>query len=171
MIAQRTPTLTVGVWHLRPFASYASCRCGWRGRRRWFVGLASVDAHMHSSDTAHMPCWPLVVRTTPRSPWWPWAVLAVLALVLAVLWAPTARADDTDDLFLGAISSAGIDATADAILAARVVCSEMDRGFSADEMAYVLADVTDLTLHQAGVFVGTAIAAYCPQHNVAPVLV
>ena len=33
----------------------ALCDCGWRGKRRWFRGVAVVDAHLHSAETDHLP--------------------------------------------------------------------------------------------------------------------
>jgi hypothetical protein len=33
----------------------ALCDCGWQGKRRWFRGVAVVDAHLHSAETDHLP--------------------------------------------------------------------------------------------------------------------
>lgn len=56
----------VTVYTKGAFTSQAACSCGWRKRRRPFLGWAVFDAHMHSVETRHEPAWPLVVGVE----WW-----------------------------------------------------------------------------------------------------
>lgn len=89
----------------------------------------------------------------------------VLLSVTALLFAPPASAEPTDDQFLGALSNYGIvvnDGNA-AISMAHAVCAGLDKNPNSNLMAIKVSKEADLTPKQSGFFVGASIAAYCPQ--------
>jgi Protein of unknown function (DUF732) len=73
----------------------------------------------------------------------------------------------TDDTFLTEISSGGIsyDTPKAAIQNAHYVCSELDDGADPVDLGQEILDNTDLTTHQAAVFVVTAVNVYCPEYT------
>jgi len=86
----------------------------------------------------------------------------------AVATAGTAGAvSSTDDAFLTEISSEGIsyDAPKAAIKNAHYVCSALDDGADPVDLGQEILDNTDLTTHQAAVFVVSAVNAYCPEYT------
>jgi len=86
----------------------------------------------------------------------------------AVAGAGTAGAvSSTDDGFLTEISSEGIsyDTAKAAIQNAHYVCSALDDGANPVDLGQEILDNTDLTTHQAAVFVVTAVNAYCPEYT------
>ena len=95
-------------------------------------------------------------------------VLAVALLSVVGVAAPTAHADyAVDSNFLGALSSRGITFTSRqaAIAAAHEVCSELDQGRQASDVANDVMTQTNLDGYHAGFFVGVSIAAFCPRHS------
>jgi hypothetical protein len=81
--------------------------------------------------------------------------------------APAAYADaDNSGNFLGALSARGISFTSGpaAIAAAREVCSELDQGKQASDVANDAMARSNLDGYHAGFFVGASIAAMCPRH-------
>ena len=95
-------------------------------------------------------------------------VLAVAPLSVMGVAAPTAHADyAVDSSFLGVLSSRGITYASRqaAIAAAHEVCSELDQGGQASDVANNV--MTQSALHgcHAGFFVGVSIAAFCPRHS------
>lgn len=92
-------------------------------------------------------------------------VCAVVLTAAALLPAPTASADPTDDQFLAALTNYGIvvnDGTA-AISMAHAVCAGLDKNPNSNLMAIKVSKEADLTPKQSGFLVGASIAAYCPQ--------
>jgi hypothetical protein len=86
----------------------------------------------------------------------------------AVATAGTAGAlSSTDDAFLTQISSEGIsyDTAKAAIKNAHSVCSALDDGADPVDLGQEILDNTDLTTHQAAVFVVTAVNVYCPEYT------
>ena len=86
----------------------------------------------------------------------------------AVATAGTAGAvSSTDDSFLTEISSEGIayDTPKAAIQNAHYVCSALDDGADPVDLGVEILDNSDLTTHQAAVFVVTAVNAYCPEYT------
>jgi Protein of unknown function (DUF732) len=96
-------------------------------------------------------------------------VLAVAPLSVMGVAAPTAHADYAVDSsnFLGVLSSRGITYTSRqaAIAAAHEVCSELDRGGQASDVANNVMTQSALDGYHAGFFVGVSIAAFCPRHS------
>ncbi|WP_142386938.1 hypothetical protein [Mycobacterium hubeiense] len=43
-----------------------ACTCRWRGRRRWMVSIAVLDALGHALSTGHTPTYPLVIPAARR---------------------------------------------------------------------------------------------------------
>ncbi len=81
--------------------------------------------------------------------------------------APAAHADaDNGGNFLGALTARGISFTSGpaAIAAGREVCSELDQGKQASDVANEAMAQTNLDGYHAGFFVGASIAAICPRH-------
>ena len=95
-----------------------------------------------------------------------------LVLVAALLGprgvaAPTAHADDpTDDAFLAAVRSKGINYTSptDALIAAHLVCNELNHGETPAQVASDVMNNSSLDAYHAGYFVGASIRAYCPKY-------
>lgn len=86
----------------------------------------------------------------------------------AVATAGTAGAvSSTDDAFLTEISSEGIayDSPKGAIQNAHDVCSALDDGADPADLGLEILHNTDLSTHQAAVFVVTSVNAYCPEYT------
>jgi hypothetical protein len=97
-------------------------------------------------------------------------VCAVLLSAAALLSAPSASADPTDDAFIAALENYGIDVNdRDAAIAhGHAVCAGLDNGQDSSVLALKLMKDTKLnvsTRRQAGFFVGDSVAAYCPQYR------
>ena len=97
-------------------------------------------------------------------------LVATLVGVVGQL-APAAYADtdtdtDTGSNFLGALTARGISFTSGpaAVAAGREVCSELDQGKQASDVANEAMAQTKLDGYHAGFFVGASIAAMCPRH-------
>lgn len=93
-------------------------------------------------------------------------VAAALSGVVGQL-TPAAYADaDNSSNFLGALTARGITYTSGpaAIAAGREVCSELDEGKQASDVANDAMAQTKLDAYHAGFFVGASIAAMCPRH-------
>ena len=85
----------------------------------------------------------------------------------AVATAGTAGAlSSTDDAFLTEITSEGIsyDTPKAAISNAHYVCSALDDGADPVDLGQEILDNSDLTTHQAAVFVVTSVDTYCPEY-------
>jgi hypothetical protein len=98
------------------------------------------------------------------------AVLVAGALGLAaVAAAGTAGAVGSldDDTFLTEISSEdiGYDTPETAISSAYYVCISLDDGADPVDLGQEILDNTDLTTHQAAVFVVASVNAYCPEYG------
>jgi hypothetical protein len=96
------------------------------------------------------------------------ALVACAFGLAAVTNAGTAGAvSSTDDTFLTEISSEGIsyDTPKAAIQNAHYVCSALDDGADPADLGLEILDNTDLTTHQAAVFVVSAVNAYCPEYT------
>jgi len=86
----------------------------------------------------------------------------------AVATAGTAGAvSSTDDAFLTEIRSEGItyDTPKAAIQNAHDVCKAFDSGAQLADVGQEILDNTDLTTHQAAVFVVTSVTTYCPEYT------
>lgn len=95
------------------------------------------------------------------------ALVAGALGLAAVAAAGTAGAvSSTDDAFLTEISSEGIsyDSAKVAISNAHYVCSSLDAGAKPVDLGQEILDNTDLTTHQAAVFVVASVNTYCPQY-------
>jgi hypothetical protein len=73
----------------------------------------------------------------------------------------------TDDAFLTEITSEGIsyDTPKAAISNAHYVCSALDDGADPVDLGQEILDNTDLTTHQAAVFVVASVDIYCPEYT------
>jgi hypothetical protein len=94
-------------------------------------------------------------------------VLAAALVGVMGQLAPAAYADaDNSGNFLGALTARGISFTSGpaAIAAGREVCSELDQGKQASDVANEAMAQTNLDGYHAGFFVGASIAAICPRH-------
>lgn len=93
------------------------------------------------------------------------AAAAVFGVVGQLTPAAYADADNSGN-FLGALTARGITFTSGpaAIAAAREVCSELDQGKQASDVANDAMAQTKLDAYHAGFFVGASIAAVCPRH-------
>jgi hypothetical protein len=78
--------------------------------------------------------------------------------------AATASASSIDDEFLTNIDAANItfDSTKDAVQDGHLVCSYLAGGKTGASIGGEIMENTDLTAHQAAVFVVEAASAYCP---------
>ncbi|MGB8389074.1 DUF732 domain-containing protein [Mycobacterium sp.] len=87
------------------------------------------------------------------------------ALVWSFIAQPTAAADDNDAAFLTALDRHGIKyGTRDgAIASGHLVCSKINGGETATQVAQDVMGNSNLDGYHAGYFVGASIAAYCPQ--------
>jgi hypothetical protein len=72
-------------------------------------------------------------------------------------------------LGLGAVATAGtagaVSSTDDSFQNAHYVCSALDDGADPVDLGVEILDNSDLTTHQAAVFVVTAVNAYCPEYT------
>jgi hypothetical protein len=96
------------------------------------------------------------------------ALVAGALGLAAVAAAGTAGAvSSTDDAFLTEISSEGIsyDTPKAAISNAHYVCTALDNGAHPVDLGQEILNNTDLTTHQAAVFVVTSVNVYCPQYT------
>jgi hypothetical protein len=94
--------------------------------------------------------------------------LAASAIGIAgLLTAGTADASALDNKFLAAVEQAGIsvDNPQAVIQEAKNVCSALDQGYSADEVAAAIKKNSDLTAPQIKSFMIYSANAYCPQHT------
>lgn len=82
----------------------------------------------------------------------------------ALAGAATASASSIDDQFLTNIDAEGItfDSVKAAVQDGHLVCSYLADGDTGLDIAGDIMDNTDLTAHQAAVFVVEAASAYCP---------
>lgn len=69
-----------------------------------------------------------------------------------------------EGVFLQTISKAGVNIR-QPIDQAHTVCQVLDTGVTFEQMSWRVAKLNDIPPLDAARFVGTAIAAYCPQHN------
>jgi hypothetical protein len=94
--------------------------------------------------------------------------IAATGLGLAALsTAATASAlTSPDDDFLAAISDEGIsyDSARVAVSNAKYVCSSIDDGADPLDLGDEILSNTDLSTHQAAVFVVESVYNYCPEH-------
>ena len=96
------------------------------------------------------------------------ALVAGALGLAAVATAGTAGAvSSTDDAFLTEISSEGIsyDSPKAALWNAHYVCNSLDDGADPVDLGQEILDNTDLTTHQAAVFVVASVNAYCPEYT------
>ncbi|HTI78345.1 MAG TPA: DUF732 domain-containing protein [Mycobacterium sp.] len=96
------------------------------------------------------------------------ALVAGALGLAAVATAGTAGAvSSTDDSFLTEISSEGIsyDSPKAAIQNAHAVCSALDNGADPVDVGQDILDNTDLTTHQAAVFVVNSVTTYCAEYT------
>ena len=95
--------------------------------------------------------------------------IAVTGLGLAAFaGAGTANAFySVDDEFLSAISDEGIsyDSAGTAVSNAHYVCGSIDDGADPLDLGDEILANTDLTTHQAAVFVVESVFNYCPEHT------
>ncbi|GFG55499.1 hypothetical protein CQY20_24390 [Mycolicibacterium agri] len=86
----------------------------------------------------------------------------------ALTGAPTAGAlTSVDANFLDIISDEGIayDSPGTAVSAAMYVCESIDDGADPADLGNELLATTDLTVHQAAVFVVASVFHYCPEYE------
>jgi Protein of unknown function (DUF732) len=96
------------------------------------------------------------------------ALLAGALGLAAAATAGTAGAvSSVDDAFLNDITSEGIsyDTPKGAIRNAHYVCNSLDDGADPVDLGQEILDNTDLTTHQAAVFVVASVNAYCPEYT------
>lgn len=95
-------------------------------------------------------------------------VIAAAALGLAAFaGSATANATGVDDTFLDNIHKAGIvfDSNKAAFDDGQLVCKQLASGLTGVQVANHVLDDTDLTTHQAAVFVVESTYAYCPGYT------
>lgn len=96
-------------------------------------------------------------------------VILPAALLLGSLGtASTAKADAADTAFLAGLQSEGITdhvSPAHAILAAHMVCQQIEDGKSPNDVVGNVITSTSMPAYHAGYFVGAAIDAYCPEYK------
>jgi hypothetical protein len=92
-------------------------------------------------------------------------VYGALLSTVAVLSAPAAAADPTDDAFVATLAKRGIIITDSntTIATAHSVCDGLQKHYKSSVLAVKLVRDTDLSLSQSGYFIGVAVSAYCPQ--------
>ena len=85
-------------------------------------------------------------------------------VLLAVMLAPgaVARADQTDTDFTNYLQAHGISLGAQAVSLAKVMCQDLDSGYSQSDEVDQLTGSHKLTQQQAEFFIGAATASYCP---------
>jgi hypothetical protein len=90
------------------------------------------------------------------------------AMIVAGLQAPVARADSNDDAYVQTLNNDGIGhrASREQLIAlGHAVCNDLSHGKSPVSEAMGLYNAADLSQHDAGMLVGAAIGAYCPQYQ------
>jgi hypothetical protein len=96
------------------------------------------------------------------------AVAATGLGLAAFATAGTASAlGSADDSFLSQLDSAGIgyDSAKVAVTNAHTVCAKLDSGQSVGSIGAEILQNTDLTTHQAAVFVVSSVSSYCPKYE------
>jgi Protein of unknown function (DUF732) len=95
------------------------------------------------------------------------AVAAAAIGLAAFAGSATANANGVDDEFLNNVDKAGIVFTSNgaAIQDAQKVCSSLASGQSGVQVARSILNGTNLTAHQAAVFVVESTYAYCPGYT------
>ena len=92
---------------------------------------------------------------------------AMWGLLVAAAWifcAPSAQADDDDDLFLFGLETENINLSdSTAIAAGHAVCSDFASGATQEEVVFNAMDNTGLSLEDAGFLAGGAVYVYCRQ--------
>lgn len=94
-------------------------------------------------------------------------VNAILLTATAFIFPSPASADQTDDAFLAALLKHGI-AFANqnaAIATAHDLCTRLTNGQTPTVLTLFLTKNTNLSVHEAGYFLGDSIASYCPQYR------
>lgn len=90
----------------------------------------------------------------------------VFGALLAAAWLPlaVAHADQTDQDFADYLATHGINfgSPAQAVNMARVMCQDLDAGYSQKDEIDQLTGSHKLTQAQAEAFIGAATADYCP---------
>jgi hypothetical protein len=91
---------------------------------------------------------------------------AVSMCAAALLAAPLAHADQTDDAFVGALTKNGIPVTDrdSATAIAQSVCDGFDQHQKSSLLVLKLMKQSGMSLKQSSYFVGVAISAYCPEY-------
>lgn len=94
-------------------------------------------------------------------------VNAILLTATALIFPTPASADQTDDAFLAALQKHGIGFTNHnaAIATAHDLCTGLDNGLTPTVLTLFLTKNTNLSVHEAGYFLGDSIASYCPQYR------
>jgi hypothetical protein len=96
-------------------------------------------------------------------------IVCAFGALLAVGQAPAglARADQTDQDFTSFLQSHGVNlgTTAQTVNMARVMCKDLDAGYTEKDEVDQLTGAKRLNEGQAQLFVGAATADYCPQHH------
>jgi hypothetical protein len=93
-------------------------------------------------------------------------VAAAVALIGPLGAVSTAHADNNDNKFIALLNSEGITdhiSPSHAIEAAHSVCSKLDSGESATQVANDVLNSSAMPAYHSGYFVGAAIKVYCPQ--------
>ena len=91
---------------------------------------------------------------------------AILLAATALIFPTPASADQTDDAFLAALQKHGINFTNHnaAIGTAQQLCTRLANGQTPTVLTLFLTKNTNLSVHEAGYFLGDSIASYCPQY-------
>jgi hypothetical protein len=95
-----------------------------------------------------------------------WLVAAVL-FAAAVILAPHAKSDATDDAFIATLDhQEGISYPSRdyAITGAKAICVELDSGQTAVAVAAEIDRESGLTTEHSAFLTGAAVTAYCPWH-------
>ncbi|BBZ43452.1 DUF732 domain-containing protein [Mycobacterium parmense] len=89
---------------------------------------------------------------------------ALAAAAAVLLPAGTARADQNDTDFSNYLQSHGINlgSTSQVVNMAKVMCKDLDAGYSQKDEIDQLTGTAKLTQQQAEAFIGAATADYCP---------
>lgn len=106
--------------------------------------------------------------TGTRSYYGAWSIIgAVFLSAAAVLCAPRALADQTDDAFITALEKhrIAVSDTATLIAMGRTACERLEKGQTPAAVALSVARDADLSPHEAGYFIAASIKSYCPQHK------
>ncbi|WP_197283519.1 DUF732 domain-containing protein [Mycobacterium sp. Marseille-P9652] len=88
-------------------------------------------------------------------------------LAIALLPAASAAADTTDADFNSYLNNHGVHlgSAAQTVDMARMMCKDLDSGFTQKDEVDVLTGAHRLNPDQAKLFVGAATADYCPNHH------